>query len=130
MKGNESGVRSKGLRTVDLDAKGYVIRICPEKLFSLQELIEIEHTLNNWMWDERIGPKPQGWDEMPRWISKRRKWFRPRNKYDISNPILKEIAEHIPRYYELRYHHEKTFGSTQEEFDQWWIREYLPRQIT
>lgn len=52
--------------------------------------------LTNWEWDELLGPKPDGFDEMPR-ISKRR-LFRRRapSKFDYISAAMEVLREVCP----------------------------------
>ena len=107
---------------LDLNTKGYRIRAWPvDAEFSLQELIEIEHKLNRWEWDDRLGNKPKGWGSLPSY-KKKPLIGKRKDKYSIIRPIQEEIEGWVPRYYRLRYHHMISFGATQEEFDTWWMR--------
>lgn len=112
---------------LELSDRRYTLRSWQaDTVFSAQELIEIAHALNQWEWDERLGEKPSGWDALPPY-QRKRLFGRRKDRYSIITPIMREIDQYIPSYYALRYHHQVTFGSTQEEFDKWWIRERLAR---
>lgn len=39
---------------------------------STEELCEVYYNLNGYRWDDRIGEKPEGFDDLPTW---RNKWY-------------------------------------------------------
>lgn len=81
------------------------------------ELCEIYDKLNRWGWDERIGEKPEGWDEMHYW--KIGLWpERTRDNY--LRPICERITEIVSEKELLRYHHIHNLHRTNEEFEMWW----------
>lgn len=42
------------------------------KRYPKQQLISIRKALNNWGWHPLLGPKPEGWEKMPRY---RKPWM-------------------------------------------------------
>ena len=94
------------------------------KKYSQTELCEIYHQLNSWEWDDRLGEKPEGYDDLIGW---RYKWYhvftRPKTKYEVITPIINEIKMIVPRKELLRHHHLVNIGSTNEEFEKWWCIE-------
>ena len=94
------------------------------KQYSQLELCEIYDTLQSWEWDERIGAKPQGFDELPNYNYKlRHKLLKPKTKEDYINPVIAAIEKTVPRKELFRYHHLHNLKRTNEEFERWWSEE-------
>lgn len=84
---------------------------------SKHELIEIYDNLNNWIWDDRIGEKPNYWDEIPKYST---------NKYQITKyttikPYMHYIQSKISLKEYLRYHHIHNLKRKWWQFEIWWF---------
>lgn len=83
-----------------------------------QDFLEILVKLNHWKWDERVGDKPEGLDDMT-----------TDQKYEILKPYLRELQKLVSEYDWLRYSNceikEYEFRMTYEEFDTFYEREML-----
>lgn len=67
--------------------------------FSYEQMLEVEHDLNEWKWNDLLGDKPKGFDELPdypfTWYQEcnwYKKLFNHRTKYDYVHPIRKYIT--------------------------------------
>ena len=63
--------------------------------YSWKELSEIYGRLNNWSWDERAGPTPEGW----RWLDREKKseYIRP-----VNESIEARVPEIVLKYYRVK----------------------------
>lgn len=73
--------------------------IVEESLSHTERLALAWHRLNTWEWDEYIGSKPDGFDELPnyfpmRFLSARK----PLSKFYYVHPVMMVIEETIGRY--------------------------------
>lgn len=94
------------------------------KQYSQLELCEIYDVLQSWEWDERIGEKPQGFDELPNYNYKlRHKLLKRKTKEDYINPVIAAIEKTVPRKELFRYHHLHNLKRYNEEFEDWWSKE-------
>ena len=82
--------------------------------FENEELCEIYYNLNAWQWDDRLGEKPIGFDEMP--IVARFK----RGKFDYADPICQVITEIVGEKELLKHWHLKGLKRTEKEFNTFW----------
>ena len=77
---------------------------------TVRDFTEIRSELNGWGWDERLGPKPDGYDELGQ-----------EEKYDLLKPFMAELSILTSEYEWLRYcdceKEEGQFRMTPEEFD-------------
>ena len=103
------------------------LRDVPEK-----EWPAVYDTLNHWEWDSRLGDKPAGWDNMPRYTLKKFLWSticrenkRARTRSRIIEPILQYIDGLIGHKAILRYHHLHNLHRTEQQFEDWWDSEYF-----
>lgn len=94
-----------------------------------EQMIEVEHDLNEWEWNDLLGDKPEKFDELPNyphtWYQKRfwcKKLFNFRTKYDYTHQIRKYIRQFTNVRDELYYHNvivRKTMN--EDEFQKFWI---------
>jgi hypothetical protein len=84
---------------------------------SKEELLEIDYTLNTWGWDDRLGEKPDGWDEMPRWKDKK---YKLPTKSKIIRKIMNYISTKVSYKAMVEYNCINHCNMTQDEFDAWW----------
>lgn len=87
--------------------------------------------LNQWEWDEYIGPKPDGFDQLPRWerhpflmkilatISPK-KYAPIRSKSDYITPVIKAIESDIGADTISRCHWVYGLKRTEEEWRKWY----------
>lgn len=78
--------------------------------------------LNAWEWDEYIGPKPDGFDDLPEsfplsFLSVRE----PLSKSYYIHPVMAVIKETIGEYAVMKFRHDYYWPETTEEFDQWYF---------
>lgn len=89
--------------------------------FSQSELCEIYDKLNGWEWDERLGEKPERFDELPSYnIHWYHKLFKRKTKDTYIAPAMAAIEKHVSKKELWRYHHVHNLGHTDEQFEQWW----------
>lgn len=89
---------------------------------STEELCEVYYNLNGYRWDDRIGEKPEGFDDLPTW---RNKWYhrftRKTTKRDYVEPMLMIVKDTLP---EKDYSHwlnvKKYKLMTNEQFERFW----------
>lgn len=86
------------------------------KSFTTGELCEIDNTLNGWGWDDRLGEKPEGWDNLPR-FDERDKVI---TKDTYVSPILRSIEVIVTKKALFRWHYINNLGKTNQEFEDWW----------
>ena len=94
--------------------------------FTTKELCEIEHNLNAWKWDDRLGEKPDGWDGMPDYKSPFKRRF-IKTKIAILLPIMKNIKNIVGQKEIYHYHHTCILGHTEDEFQKWYDKEVSNR---
>lgn len=97
--------------------------------YTQEELCQIYNNLNSWEWDDLIGEKPKGFDELPRYnIKFIHKVAKRKTKAEIINPIMQYIEMLVPWKERLRYHHVHNLNSSNEQFEIWWqersLKEY------
>lgn len=83
---------------------------------STDVLAEIYNILNSFGWDDRLGDKPRGYDELPDSKMKIKKG----TKREYISPINYEIDRRIGRKEWLRWHHKNNLNRTDDEFEAWW----------
>ena len=90
--------------------------------YSIEELCEIYCNLNSYKWDDRIGEKPEGFDELPK---RRFKWWhtftRKVTKEDIVEPYFYFVKSMIPER-EISYYWNVVKHKTmsKKEFEIFW----------
>lgn len=84
-----------------------------------KELLEIESKLKRWEWDDRLGYKPLGFDEMPN--RDRESLF---CKYKVLKPYMEEIEKRTSEKQRLRYHHLNNLKRNRLQFEIWWIKRF------
>lgn len=100
-----------------------------------EQQLQIAHDLNRWKWNDLLGEKPEGFDNLPRWNSKLiHKLTKRRNKHDIVCLIRLFIEKMFSDKELLYYHNVKCNGMTKEEFERFW-QEYQgdhrsPRELS
>jgi len=94
---------------------------------SEDEWPSIHCKLNRWEWDDRLGTKPEDWDDMPSWKDKKILWFttceedkKTRTKFKIISPLNQFIDNSVGAKAVLRYHHIHNLGRTDQQFEDWW----------
>ena len=73
-------------------------------LGKVERLCLAYYRLNTWQWDELAGAKPDGFDSLPRYDTRRFKRFRPkiRTKAEYIKPAMAELEEKIRKAIERR----------------------------
>lgn len=82
--------------------------------------------LNTYEWDEILGPKPDGFDNLPKWAKK--KWpfsKKKRTKSDYVRPAMRAIERIIGETNCSRCWWVYGLGRTEEEWFRWYIRESI-----
>ena len=85
--------------------------------------------LNNWEWDPMLGPKPEGFDDLPHFDprgSLMRKIIPRRTKEDYITPVMHRITEIIGKANTSRCWWLFSLGRTERE----WLRWYLLQDST
>lgn len=79
------------------------------------------------LWDEILGPKPEGFDDLPKFSEDIKRPFRPRqhtrSKYDYTNAAAEAIEEIIGEANISRFRWVVVFGKTEEEWLRWYTVE-------
>jgi len=79
------------------------------------------------LWDEILGPKPVGFDDLPKFSEDIKKPFRPRqhtrSKYDYTNTAAEAIEEIIGEANISRFQWVVVFGRTEEDWFRWYTVE-------
>lgn len=101
--------------------------------YSKRELCEIYSNVNRWKWDERLGEKPERFDDLPKYnIHWWHKLAKRKTKADYLDPILYTIQCMLGHEEYLHWLHVETEKTmTEEEFQQFWKRhEKICRSLT
>ncbi len=97
-------------------------------LCTRDQLLHIHHDLNEWKWNDLLGDKPDDFDILPcrnyKWIHK---FFKRKNQYDITHPIMMYISGMFSKKELLYYHNVECNGMTEEEFDKFWRKYELEK---
>ena len=90
-----------------------------------EEWPRIYNTINCWQWDDALGAKPDGWDELPNYYyGWRSTLYRNRiTKSDILNVLSSGIMRLIGSKELSKYHIVHNLGDTEDEFEDWWARQ-------
>lgn len=89
--------------------------------YSTDEICEMIDRLNGWEWDDRIGDKPDGFDDLPRYNIR---WWHKLMNRPTRRPYLEQAMWNLQslvtakEYY--HHHHAKNLGVSEEEFEMWW----------
>lgn len=93
--------------------------------YSNEEICEMIYNLNNWNWDERVGEKPEGFDQMPwyniYWWHKLKK---RKTRKDYIQPAMGYLQQRVTMkefYFFANVTHGKRM--TSEQFEKWWEKE-------
>ena len=91
--------------------------------YSKSELCEIYNVLSHWGWDDRIGEKPENWDNIPRYYRSPIKELLFKNRYKILKPYIDSIKMVVGEKALLRHHWQVNLHRTEEEFNEFWENE-------
>lgn len=97
------------------------------KELTRQDMIEIRRKINCYEWDERLGEKPDGWDDMPDFVLS--KQHKIPAKTDIVRPIMKEIEKSISEKQLMKYWHIAELGSTKLQYELWWAKRKIMKTL-
>jgi len=82
----------------------------------------IYHNLNSWEWDDRLGDKPERWDNMPDFykgpFASIKNIFLD-TKFETLKPIMNYIRLCIGERELLHYNNVVVLGKTEDEFREW-----------
>lgn len=97
--------------------------------FTKHELLEINSKLNRWEWDDRLGIKPDNFDNMPDFLLTKHDSII--SKRDILEPIRMEIKKHVTEKETMHYHNvedtQNPFRMTQKQFKKYWRNQTLEK---
>ena len=83
--------------------------------------------LNSLLWDEILGPKPEGFDELPRFSKDVERLFHRRqhmrSKYDYTRPAYHAIESIIGEANTSRCYWKFTLGRSEDEWFRWYTVE-------
>lgn len=81
--------------------------------------------LNGWEWDDLLGPKPKGFDDLPNYDRKRGMPFHKSlpSKQDYIDPAINAIRSIIGEANASRCHWKFSLGRTEEEWFKWYVSE-------
>lgn len=86
--------------------------------------------LSLWEWDEIVGPKPDGFDDLPNYLRKRKSIFHRNQKTvtkaDYLLPVTKNIESIIGEANTSRCWWKFVLGKTEDEWREWYLREGMP----
>jgi hypothetical protein len=85
--------------------------------FSKTELLEIHDNLSSYNWDDRIGDKPDGYDNYPHYS--KNKW--QITKVTIIRPYFQAIESLLSEREILKYHHLHNLHKNIFQFYFWWF---------
>ena len=86
--------------------------------FDTQTLAKIYCNLNHWEWPSELGE-----NEIYNQVHEHLRNDNSTTKYDIGDPIMKEIENKIGTKECLKWHHLNNLKRTDEQFEQWWDNE-------
>lgn len=85
--------------------------------------------MNCWHWDDRLGDKPDNFDNLPNWIVDLSQ--ESKNKY--ITPIMNAIEDRIGRKEILRewnvYNSNNNLGMSEDEFEDWYTTGNIPERL-
>ena len=94
---------------------------------SLEQKLEVEHTLNNWEWHNLLGDKPKGFDNLLFYGHNcyqecylYKKIFHYITKYDYTHPLIMYINRFTTIWDRLQYHNVTVNNMSEEEFEMWY----------
>jgi len=91
----------------------------------IEKLARWHNTLNHWKWPEDLPGKPEGFDELPAfYFGGDIKNISSPTKHIFIRGLMDNIRMIIGHKECLRYHHIHNLGKTQEEFEEWWVRNH------
>lgn len=80
--------------------------------------------LNDYQWDDLIGPKPEGFDDLPRSVKRRWPWQKKKPcKSDYIRPAIEGIESIIGEANISRCWWLFVLGKTEEEWFRWYVSE-------
>ena len=90
--------------------------------YSNEEICEMIDNLNNWNWDERVGEKPEGFDQMP-WYNVHwwHRLIKRKTRQDYIRPAMGYLQQRVTMkefYFFINVTHSKRM--TSEQFEKWW----------
>lgn len=91
--------------------------------FTEEELCQIYDNLNSWRWDDRLGEKPNGWDNLPNFRSTRIGERLFNSKFKIITPIKHEIVCMVGNKKLHEWHWIHNLHKTKEEYEAWLFKE-------
>lgn len=93
--------------------------------YSNEEICEMIYNLNIWKWDDRVGDKPDGFDQMP--LYNRHWWhklMRRETRIDYINPAMSYLQKRVSmREFYFFANVTRSKRMTSEEFEKWWEKE-------
>lgn len=96
--------------------------------YSNEEICEMIDNLNDWNWDERVGEKPDGFDQMP-WYNIHwwHRLIKRKTKHDYIQPAMRYLQKRVTMkefYFFANVTRSKRM--TSEQFEKWWEKEKTP----
>lgn len=93
--------------------------------YSNEEICEMIYNLNGWNWDERVGEKPDGFDQMP-WYNVHwwHRLIKRKTRQDYIRPAMGYLQQRVTMkefYFFANVTHSKRM--TSEQFEKWWEKE-------
>lgn len=81
--------------------------------------------LNSWEWDDIVGPKPKGFDGLPKCDNRRFKIFQKeiKTKSDYLGPAIRRIESIIGKVNTSRCWWKFELKKTEEEWNRWYVAE-------
>lgn len=83
-----------------------------------EQMLQIHADLNEWRWNNLLGEKPEGYDNLPTWNTKLiHKIFKRKNKDDIVAPIIRLINKNFTEREILHYYWVNRWKQSEEYFE-------------
>lgn len=93
-----------------------------EKLDRTERLVLAWHRLNGYQWDAYVGPKPDGFDSLPDYLTPRPlTGHRPLCKSYYVRPVMTAIEETIGAFPLSKFYCDHLSKDTTEDFIQWYF---------
>ena len=101
-----------------------MLRIDESKLNRIDRLGLAYCRLNCYQWDDLVGPKPEGFDDLPRSASRHMPWQKKKpSKSDYIRPAIEGIKSIIGEANASRCWWLFVLGKTEEEWFRWYVTE-------
>lgn len=107
-----------------IESGAFEQRIDETKLNTIDRLGLAYCRLNNYKWDDIVGPKPEGFDEMPKFQDRR--WWQKKvqTKSDFVRPAMEGIERIIGEANTSRCWWKFVIGESEEAWFRWYVSKH------